>query len=93
MDGTPHHEKRAIMREWSYIDQQGVLMNTQSTRFAIHPHNAILQLWLELGFLGVILGILLVHLTLFHIYRTSLAPIEKSRLCRIIHGNFSDRLG
>lgn len=88
MDGTPHHEKTQIIRKWSYIDKQGTSHDIQSACFAMHPHNAILQLWLELGFGGVILGILLIHLTLIQIFRTNLTSIEKAVSAGLFTGSF-----
>ncbi|MBM3632962.1 MAG: O-antigen ligase family protein [Alphaproteobacteria bacterium] len=89
MDGTPHHEKSHMIREWTFIDQRGVTQKKQSPRFALHPHNAILQLWLELGFLGVILAILLTHFTLNQIYRTNLVVTEKAICAGLFTGVFT----
>lgn len=88
MDGTPHHEKTLVKRKWSYIDKQGMRQEAESARFGMHPHNAILQLWLELGLFGVILGTLIAHLTLLQIYRTNLSLIEKAVSAGLFTGTF-----
>jgi exopolysaccharide production protein ExoQ len=89
MNGTPHHDKSQVVRKWSYIDKQGNVKETQSTKFARHPHNAILQLWLELGFIGVFLGILIIHLSLHQIFRANLNRIEKAVCAGLFMGIFS----
>lgn len=78
MDGTRYHEKIQEKRTWSYIDEKGAPQKNQTARFSIHPHNAILQLWLELGFPGMILGVLLAWQALFHIYSSTLRSMEKA---------------
>lgn len=78
MDGTRNHDKTKIIRKWSYVNEEGELKKNESAQFAMHPHNAILQLWLELGFMGVILGTLLTYMILYYIYRTNLTSLEKS---------------
>lgn len=78
MDGSRSHEKTQLIREWKYTNENGKVIKNQTACFPIHPHNAILQLWLELGFLGVIMGTLLAYLALFYIYKTNLSPIEKA---------------
>lgn len=88
IDGTPHHQKNKMIREWAFTDHNGISMKMQSPRFALHPHNAILQLWLELGFLGVILAILLTYLTLHQIFRTKLVPTEKAICTGLFTGIF-----
>jgi|GEM_PF-1725711 len=88
MDGTRHHEKIQMVRNWSFIDQMGNQHEIQTKRFSIHPHNAILQLWLELGLLGFILGVLLVYQVLFQIYRTNLLSLEKAVSAGLFAGAF-----
>lgn len=53
MNGTPHHKKTQESREWLYFDKKGELHKNKTMRFGVRPHNAILQLWLELGFWGI----------------------------------------
>ena len=88
MDGTPYHKKGKMIREWTFSDHNGVSQKLQSTRFALHPHNAILQLWLELGFLGMILAILLTYLTLYQIYQTNFSRPEKAICAGLFTGIF-----
>lgn len=88
MDGTRHHEKTEITRKWSLVNQKGGRKEIQTQRFSIHPHNAILQLWLELGLPGFILGILLAYQVLFQIYRTNLLPLEKAVSAGLFTGTF-----
>lgn len=78
VDGTRHHEKNQEFREWQFIDELGKQHKVQTQRFGIHPHNAILQLWLELGFLGLILGTLLAYQVLRQIYCANLSLVEKA---------------
>lgn len=89
MDGTPTHEKTNIIRKWSYIDAQGKSHETESAKFSMHPHNAILQLWLELGFIGVILGTLMAHLSLHQIFLTNLSKIERAICAGLFMGAFT----
>ena len=72
MGGTPHHENRHLKRHWTFTDRNGKTQDFQTSRFGMHPHNAILQLWLELGIFGLLLGTLLAHFVLSQIFRTSL---------------------
>lgn len=88
MDGTRYHEKTKNTRDWSFIDQTGNQHKVQTQCFPIHPHNAILQLWLELGLLGFILGILLAYQVLQQVYRSSLPPIEKAVSAGLFTGTF-----
>jgi len=88
MDGTRGHEKTRMMHEWSYIDKKGVEQKHRTGRFAIHPHNAILQLWLELGLPGVILGIILTCQVLFYIYCSNLRIVEKAIAAGFFTGAF-----
>lgn len=88
MDETRHHEKTKSIRDWSFIDQTGNQQKVQTQHFSIHPHNAILQLWLELGLLGFILGILLAYQVLQQIYRTNLLSIEKAVSAGLFTGTF-----
>ncbi|MCE3231201.1 MAG: O-antigen polymerase [Alphaproteobacteria bacterium] len=88
MDGTHYHENTHVMRDWSYIDEKGKTHQHQTARFSMHPHNAILQLWLELGFIGMILGTLLTYQTLFHIYHSHLRLIEKAIGAGLFTGTF-----
>lgn len=88
MNGTPHHKKTQESREWLYIDKKGKLHKNKTMRFGMHPHNAILQLWLELGFLGVILGVLLTYQILLHIYCSRLRSVEKAIAAGLFTGTF-----
>jgi len=88
MDGTRHHEKAQELRNWVYTDSTGKQNEIQSQRFGIHPHNAILQLWLELGLPGFILGTLLAYQVLLQIYRTNLLSIEKAVSAGLFTGAF-----
>lgn len=88
MDGTRYHEKTREFHSWVYKDSTGKQKEIQTQRFGVHPHNAILQLWLELGFLGFILGILLPYQILFQIYRTNLFSIEKAVSAGLFTGSF-----
>jgi O-antigen ligase len=88
MDGTRHHEKTQKFRSWLYTDSTGKQNEIQTQRFGVHPHNAILQLWLELGALGFILGVLLPYQILFQIYRTNLLTIEKAVSAGLFTGTF-----
>lgn len=88
MNGTPYHKKIQLTRDWSYIDEKGITRRNRTARFAMHPHNAILQIWLELGFMGVILGTLLAYQTLFHIYCSKLRRTEKAVCAGLFTGTF-----
>jgi exopolysaccharide production protein ExoQ len=88
MDGTRHHEKTKILREWSVTNKAGGVSKFQTQHFGVHPHNAILQLWLELGFLGFILGILLACQVLRQIYCTNLLLAEKAVSSGLFTGAF-----
>jgi len=88
INGTPHHEKTKVMQEWSYVDKEGITRKNQTAQFAMHPHNAVLQLWLELGFFGVILGVLLIYQMLLHIYKSPLRLIEKAIGSGLLTGAF-----
>jgi exopolysaccharide production protein ExoQ len=88
MDGTAFHEKRQIAREWLFTDKQGKLHKVHSNLFGVHPHNAILQLWLELGFFGVILGVVLTNLVLRQIYLSHLTTLEKAFSAGLFTGTF-----
>ncbi len=88
MNGTHDHKKTQEMREWSYIDKKGTLHKNKTAYFGMHPHNAILQLWLELGFLGAILGVLLTHQVLLHIYGPDLRSLEKAIGAGLFTGAF-----
>ena len=88
MDGTRHHEKTQEFRTWLFIDGTGEQYTMRPQCFGIHPHNAILQLWLELGILGFILGGLLAYRVLLQIYRTNLLSIEKAVSAGLFTGTF-----
>lgn len=88
MDGTRHHEKIHLTHDWSYTDENDALQEKQTARFSIHPHNAILQLWLELGFFGILLGILLAYQVLYHIYCSTLHTLEKAVSAGLFTGVF-----
>lgn len=88
MDGTRHHEKTQRVRAWSFIDKTGEQHKIQTQRFGLHPHNAILQLWLELGLFGFILGTLLAYQVLLQIYRNRLPSIEKAVGSGLFTGTF-----
>ena len=88
VDGTRYHEKNQELREWQFIDEAGKKHKIQTQRFGIHPHNAILQLWLELGFVGFILGILLPCQVLRQIYCTNLSLVEKAVSSGLFTGVF-----
>jgi O-antigen ligase len=89
IDGTSHHEKAHAIRKWSYVDNQGTSHDMHSPRFGRHPHNAILQLWLELGIMGLILGTLLAYLTVYQIYRTNfLGSLDKAVSAGLFTGTF-----
>jgi len=77
IDGTRYHEKAHLIRNWSYLDSKGHVQKNQSARFGIHPHNVILQLWLELGFVGYILGIFLAQQILRNIFQAHLSLSER----------------
>lgn len=88
MDGTRGHEKTGLMHDWSYIDHQGARQKHRTGRFAIHPHNMALQLWLELGFPGVMLGLLLAFQVLSHIYGPNLCRLGKAASAGLFTGAF-----
>lgn len=78
MDGTHTHEKASQMREWDYANKDGIHVKSHTTLFAMHPHNAILQLWLELGLPGFLLGLLLAYFVLLQIFKRNLSSLEKA---------------
>jgi exopolysaccharide production protein ExoQ len=88
MDGTHSHDKASLFRDWTYVDESGKKWENHTPLIAMHPHNAILQLWLELGLPGVILGTLLAYLSLFYIYRTGLSSLEKAVSAGLFTGTF-----
>lgn len=78
MNGSRSHEKATQLRRWSYVDQKGKVHEKETQRLSVHPHNMILQLWLELGIVGFVLGVLLTYQIASQIYRSSLTLIEKA---------------
>lgn len=88
MGETRYHEKASEERHWSYIDKDGVQRKHQTKRFAMHPHNAILELWLELGLLGLALGLWLAHQLLSCIYKSRLYPMDKAIGAGLFMGAF-----
>lgn len=75
---------------------QGVLPQVSPTAEALplHPHNALLQLWLELGIVGIVLGLailatILVHITRHISGRKELAATLTMSLCAILVAELS----
>ena len=78
MDETRHHPKAHTLCQLSYADGSGNVHRFTSACIPLHPHNAILQLWLELGLPGFILGILLAYQILSLLFQTALSSQEKA---------------
>lgn len=87
-DGTRQHEKSQHIRTWAFTDQAGEHREVKTNRFGIHPHNAILQLWLELGVFGLVLGIYLAYRVLLKIYCGHLTSLEKAISSGLFVGTF-----
>jgi O-antigen ligase len=78
MDGTRYHPKAHTSCHFPYVNPEGGISEIISRCIPLHPHNAILQLWLELGLPGCILSILLVYQILNAIFQTTLSVREKA---------------
>ena len=78
LDGTRRHIKTSLPRTWIFEGQDGKIHTRQTMRFATHPHNAILQLWLELGIVGLMGGILLAFHVLSLIKNSAISSWERA---------------
>lgn len=88
MDGTRYHEKAYSKQEWSHVDKKGQVHKHLSDQIPTHPHNAILQLWLELGVMGFFLGILLAWQILETVFRAALSRLERAVSAGLFTGAF-----
>jgi O-antigen ligase len=61
MGSSPNDSIGGAVVDWPYTHPDGRIEMIHSKQIPLHPHNAILQWWLELGFVGVlwIIGALL----------------------------------
>ena len=69
-------------------------LDVSAAALPLHPHNAALQLWLELGLPGAALGAVLIAGIMFRIGRMATARIDKAAaaglvLCVVTIGNLS----
>jgi len=72
--------------DFYYRNAKGVFIgNTKA--IPLHPHNGIVQLWLELGGIGALAGLLIVLTALFAIYRGEAGPTTRAvQLTALISG-------
>ena len=72
--------------DFYYRNSKGVFTgNTKA--IPLHPHNGIIQLWLELGGIGAFAGLMIVLIGLFSIYRSTADPTTKAlQLSALISG-------
>jgi len=72
--------------DFYYRNSKGVFVgNTKA--IPLHPHNGIVQLWLELGGVGTFSGLMIILVALFSIYRSNANRITKAlQLSALISG-------
>lgn len=54
---TSHLKENQEPFHWTYKDKGGISHEVTTKRIPTHPHNIALQFWLELGVIGVVIGI------------------------------------
>ncbi|MCX7338576.1 MAG: O-antigen ligase family protein [Alphaproteobacteria bacterium] len=60
LDSSRHDQLGGAQKKWPMIDHADQEIIINSREIPIHPHNAPLQWWLELGVIGALLGTLLI---------------------------------
>ena len=68
------------------IPENNKILYGNSSALPLHPHNAFLQIWLELGFPGAVLGAVLIAGIMIRIGRMTTARIDKAVTAGLVLG-------